>query len=294
MATKKQKKEDTGYNLVLHKAGDIDRSQIKLKVLVYGQSGVGKTHFASGAKKVAVCLVESQGFATIRDNHPHAIVPGEDNGDGIPVLNSMDGVRAFVMMAKRGVLADAGVETLVFDSITEIQQMMMGEILASKSKNKDVFTMRDYGTLGTKMRGLLRLIRDLPYNVIVLGLADWFFDEESGRRLMSPLVKGSISKEIAGYFNVVGFAYKRQDDNAESGVEHYILTDGDDRYICKPFGGLKGVLKPDFNLWLEVAMDEAGKPLATVEGAPLPSTSTGGEKRGLARFGDDDDDDEDD
>lgn len=281
------KKEEPG--LILHKAGGIARERIKLKALVYGQSGVGKTHFASGAKNVAVCLVEAQGFATIRDAHPEAIVLGKPNAAGVPVLTSMDEVREFLLMAKRGVLAEAGIETLVFDSITEIQQMLMAEIQGSKTKNRDVFSKQDYGTMGTKMRALLRMIRDLPYNIIVLGLADWFIDEESGRRIMSPLVKGSISKEIAGYFNVVGFAYKRQDDNAEGGVEHYILTDGDDKYITKPFGGLKGVLVPDFDLWLEVAADEDGEPRATAAGAPLPSTSTSGERRKRPRFGEDPD-----
>lgn len=292
MTTKTKAKRE--ITLVLHKAGDVPRDRIKVKALVYGMSGVGKTHFATGAEDCAVCLVESQGFATIRDNHPNAVVVGSPNSEGVPVIESMEGVREFLLMAKRGILSETGIKTLVFDSITEIQQLMMAEIISKKSKNKDVFSMRDYGILGTKMRALLRMIRDLPYNVIVLGLADWFFDEESGRRIMTPLVKGSVSKEICGYFNIVGYAYKRQDDNAESGVEHYILTDGDDRYTCKPFGGLKGVLKPDFNLWLKVASDEEGKPLATVDGAPLPSTSTGGERRTRPKFGDDDDDDDDD
>jgi len=285
-----------GISLVLTKAGEVSRSRIRLKALVYGMSGVGKTHFASGASKVAVCLVEAQGFATIRDNHPHAIVPGRENDEGAPVLTSMAEVREFCLLAKRGILADAGIETLVFDSLTEIQLLLMDEILRSKTKNRGVFSKRDYGTLAMKMRAFLRLIRDLPYNVICLALADWFYDEESGRRMLSPLLKGSVSKEIAGYYNVVGYAYKRQDDNAEEGgVDHFILVDGDDRYLTKPFGGLTGVVKPDFDLWLEVAADEDGEPRATIPDAPLPSTAIGGGERTRPKFGaGDDSDDEDD
>lgn len=276
--------------LVLHKAGEVASSSMHIKALVYGQSGVGKTHFASKASGVAVCLVESQGFATIRDNHPHALVPGDGDQPG---LSNMAGVREFVKLAKRGVLAEAGVKTLVFDSVTEIQQLMMDEIRDSKSKNRGVFTKSDWGTLATKMRAFLRLIRDLPYHVIVLGLADHFYDEESGRRIISPLVKGSISKEIAGYFNIVGYAYKRQDDNAEGGVGRYILTDGDDRYTAKPFGAIAGVVQPDFDLWLAVIADESGEMTAVVDGAPLPSTSTTGDSTKRARFGGDNDNDND-
>lgn len=292
MTKAKKEKEGPEFSLVLTKAGTVDRGRIRLKALVYGMSGAGKTHFASGASDVAVCLVEAQGFATIRDNHPDAIVLGEPDEDGVPVLTSMEQVREFCLMAKRGVLAEAGIRTLVFDSITEIQQLLVAEILRGKSKNRDVLSKRDYGTLGTKMRAFLRLIRDLPYNVICLGLADWYYDEESDRRMLSPLLKGSISKEVAGYFNVVGYAYKRQDENSESKVEHYILVDGDDRYLTKPFGGLRGVVSPDFDLWLEVAADEEGEPRATLSDAPLPSTSTAGE-RVRPKFGGDDEDEDD-
>jgi len=280
--------------LILKKASDVNLSEaMQLKVLAYGKSGVGKTHFASQAKNVAVCLVERQGFATISKNSPHAIVPSnqeepEDGSEVIPYINSMDGVREFLKLAVRGTFAESGITTLVFDSITEIQQLLMVEILDSKSKNKSTFTKADWGRLGSKMRAFLRMVRDLPYHVIVLSLADWV-DGDDGR-IMSPLVKGSISKDIAGYFNLVVYCYKRQDEDGEDAVQHYALADGDDRYTTKPYGGLSGVLVSDFDLWLQVAMDDEDKPLATVEGAPMPGTSLKGERL-RPKFGEDEEDD---
>jgi hypothetical protein len=170
-----------------------------------------------------------------------------------------------------------------------VQRLMMDEILSEKKQNKDVFSKNDYGTLARRMQAFLRMIRDMDYHVIVLGLADWMYDEESERLIMSPLLKGSVSKEVAGYFNVVGFAYKRQDespstdenDKHDTGVSHYVLVDGDDRYVAKPFGALVGVVRPDWNLWLKtLAQGPDGDRLATIDGAPLPSSPTRGERGG--------------
>lgn len=271
--------------LSMRPAGDVGREQIHLKVLIHGMSGAGKTHFAAGARDVAVCLVEAQGFGTIRDNHPHAIVPGVEGADGVPRLRDMREVREFFSLAARGVLAEHGIRSIVIDSITEIQRMMIDEIMQGKAQPGAVFTKADYGTLGTKMQAFLRMVRDLPYHVIGVCLTDWQQEEGTGRRILAPLVKGSIQKEISGYFHVTGYAYRRQDDDAKDGVGRYIMVDGDDRYTCKPYGPLKGVLAPDFNLWLEaIAKNE---PLATLDGAPLPTTSMSGERVTRVRFGND-------
>jgi len=291
MTTKPKTTKPKTKPLILKKASDVNLSEaMHLKVLAYGKSGVGKTHFASQAENVAVCLVERQGFATISKNAPHAIIPSnqeepEGGGEVIPYIDSMEGVRGFLKLAVRGEFKEAGITTLVFDSITEIQQLMMMEI-----QSGTVFTVSDWGRLGTMMRAFLRMVRDLPYHVIVLGLADWA-DGDDGR-IMSPLVKGSISKDIAGYFNLVVYIYKRQDEDAEDGVQRYALADGDDRYTTKPYGGLTGVLTLDFDLWLQVSVDDEDKPLATIEGAPKPGTTIKGDRL-RPKFGEDEEEDKD-
>lgn len=284
----------------LRRAGYVPRDKIRLKALVYGMSGVGKTHFASRASNVAVALLESQGFATIRDNHEHAIVVGEEGDEGTPAIRTMDQLRSFILMAKRGELAEAGITTIVLDSVTELQKMVMAEILGAKDANEDTLSKRDWGLVGRRMESVLRVIRDLPYNVIVTALCDWTYDEESGRRILAPLVKGSTAKDLAGYFNVVGLAYRRQSENADAdeddSVRRYILVDSDDRYASKPFGPLRGVVEPDFDLWLRVLADPDGEEQATIPGAPLPGTTAGRARKGV-RFGgggkDNDNDDKD-
>lgn len=278
-------KEKKAVALKLNTAGDVPRDLLHLKVLIHGMSGAGKTYFAAGAPGVAVCLVEGQGFGTIRDHHPHAIVPAEQGADGVPRLRTMEEVREFFALAARGVLADHGITTIVIDSLTEVQRMMIDEILRSKQKPTATMTMADYGVLAVKMQGFLRMVRDLSYHVIAICLTDWQQEEGTGKRILAPLVKGSVQKEISGYFHVTGYAYRRQDDNAEDGVGRYIMVDGDDRYACKPFGPLKGVVKPDFGLWLEALAKN--EPLATMEGAPLPTTAMSGERTTRIKFGDD-------
>lgn len=281
--------------LVLNRAGDVPKGEARIRALIYGKPGVGKTHLMSGIENVAVCLTEAQGWDTIRDNHPDAIVPAQmDPKTGVPCMTTMNEVREFTLMAARGEFARAGITALFYDGLTEIQLLMRDEIMASKSKNsKDygVFTKRDWGILGDRMRAFVRMIRNLPYDVYVSALADWQYDEESGRNVMAPLIKGGLQKEVPGYFNLVGYAYKRQDENSEDGVSRYVLVDGDDRYIAKPLGRLSGILVPDANLWAQVFRSEDPELTAVAEDAPHPSTmiNAGGEKSG-PRFQTNDDD----
>lgn len=285
--------------LVLKKAGDVAMSAMYLKILIHGLSGAGKTWFATSASNVAVCLLETQGFATIRDQHPHAIVPARESKDGIPVMQSMTDVREFVLMARHGVFKEAGIDTLVFDSGNELQQMMIDEILSGSKKKKDkdgkvkrkvTLTQQDWGTLAQTQRSFMRVLRDLPYHIVFVTLSDWYIDEESGKRQFAPLLKGSIQKEVMGYFHAGGYLYKRQ---VGGSVERFILLDGDDRFAVKPFSRLTGICVPDLARWLDVALNPDSKDEVRLPDAPFPVGSESNRKRGPS-FGDDDDDKDDD
>ena len=288
-------KKEHKATLSLGKASDIEMSAMYLNILVSGMSGAGKTYFATSSPGVAVALLEAQGFATIREEHPDTLVPGPEGDDGVPCLRTMDQFREFVLMAARGILRDHGVHTLVIDSGTELQRMIMDEILAEKRKAKaksaGSFTKQDWGTLAQRQRAILRTLRDLPYNVVFITLVDWTVDEETSQRRLTPLMKGGIQKELAGYFHASAYLYRRQ--TSRDSVKRYAMLDGDERYPCKPFGKLSGILRPDLAAWLDVALGDGDPASIQVEDALYPSDAPGARSSGGPRFGDGDDENED-
>lgn len=218
----------------------------ELKILIYGDSGAGKTHFASACEGVLVVSCEPQGRATIRSANPKALV--------YPCKTFAD-VRAAIGLALKGSLP--GVRVLVMDSITEIQQMMMDEIVGAKAPKpaaKDgkpttkgpppEMTKADWGTLAVKMRNFLRTLRDLPFHVVLLALCEPVVEENTGIRRLYPKLSGSMQTALPAYVNVVGYLYKLGEG------QRAVLVDGPDQFLTKSFGPLQGIVRADLRAWI--------------------------------------------
>lgn len=240
-----------------------------LKILVLGDSGAGKTHFASKGKGVCVLSLESQGRATIKQANPKAYIwPAK----------TMNDIRKCMEAANNGVLAKHGVTTLVLDSVTELQQVMIEEILglkreAGKSQPNQPatgkgpapeMTQQDWGILATKMRAFLRNMRDLPMSVVVTALCEYVNEENSGVRRLYPKLSGSMQMALPSFFNIVGFLYKSSEGRV-------VMTEGPDQYLTKSYGPLVGLLHADLEVWRD-ALD--GKGSAVMENARMPGQST--------------------
>jgi hypothetical protein len=298
--------------LSFSRAGDVDTSDMSYMILVYGDSGAGKTHLASSCDDVIVALLEPQGFATVRTANPSAIVAGDADVSikGKPRwLKSMQQVRDFFQAAASGRFLKAGIKTIVLDSATELQQMFIDEIVAEKKRKVQPtaqpvagrtvgqkaapapaapeqvkgpapeMTKQDWGTLAVKWRNFMRMLRGLPYNVVVLALSEPTQDESTGRRLMFPKLSGSAQAALPAYFNICTYLYKATVDGE---VVRLCLVDGDDRFYTKSFGPIKGIVSADLREWF-AALAGAEADLH-VEGARPPGASGSG-GRTIARGG---------
>lgn len=234
------------------KVSEMDDQDIKLKLLLYGDSGTGKTWTASTAPNPVFLLTEPNGLPTIRVSSPGAVVIQADEGHG-----GMETVRNFLRAAKDGTLQrETGAQTVVLDSLNELQRMLRDEITASKvvSQNGDAkWTLKDWGTLTDRMRGLVRAFRDLPVHVVAITHADSQIEESSGDRIIKPQFQGrAMPNEIAGYFSAVGLMFRERalDDEGNTVTNHRILLNGPSTVLCKGLPGLGSVEEPDLQDWL--------------------------------------------
>jgi len=253
-------------------AGDVLVSDLHFLILVYGDSGAGKTHFGSQADGAIVVLVEPQGFATIHAANPKAKIVGSVGDSGHPRCRNFGEVRAFFQAAAKGQLP-SWVKTIVIDSLTELQQLMMDEIIAKKKEAMPAqpkapdgsevkkgpapeMTKQDWGTLSVNLRNFMRTLRSLPYNIICLALPDSEVDEETGKRIIVPKLAGGMKTAIPAYFHIVGYIYKQM---TPSGMQRAIMLDSDAKYITKSYGGLTGIVQADIRLWFRIlAQEEKG------------------------------------
>lgn len=215
---------------------EVDSEELYFKLLIYGDSGAGKTWLASTAPDPVILLTERNGEQSVRLSNPDA---------PYVYVSTAEEVREFVAAALDGSWADIGLgtykpRTLVVDGLTEVQRLVKDQI--QKQRGDGEFSIRDWGVLNEKVRGLLRVFRDLPYNVVCTALSK--IDVADEIRYTQPAFQGkAMGGEAMQYFNLVGYVYKRpkgggRGQSAE--IEHAVMFDGPARVQCKSCHPIRG------------------------------------------------------
>lgn len=266
---------------------DMPVESVLLKLLLYGDSGAGKSWAAGTAPDPIYLLTEPNGLPTIKASNPRAVVVQADDTHG-----GMNTVRAFLRAAKDGELArETGCKTVVLDSLNELQRMLRDEIMATKkgTPQEGQFSLQDWGVLTDKMRTLVRAFRDLPFHVVAITHASSETDEATQSRYVGPMFQGkALPNEIAGYFSAVGFMYRERKTNEDKTVtvERRVLLQGPPTVLCKGLPGLDAVETPNLTSWLAkmaaFTLPTPGEPVqAQVEAAdPTARKPTGRRSRG--------------
>jgi len=186
----------------------------KIKVGVYGNSGVGKT--------TAIGTLVAHGFRPLIFNAESGLLPlsklsidyidvtKDENGNALQKHEKL----TRVMQGYQYVLTEEAkkkYDTLVIDSLTEFSSIMFDAIRKEYPDNKD--NLVAYGLLAQKMKDFLRAMRDIPnYHVVFICLSKVEKDQD-GRRFAAVDMIGSISDKLAGFLDE--FLYLRVNDKEE-------------------------------------------------------------------------------
>lgn len=204
-----------------------------LKILIYGEPGVGKTRFCGTAPDPIFLSAES-GLLSLNKI-------GNFQYTQIKTFQEMIDAYEYLAVEKHNF------KTIVIDSLTEIQTQCMDAILAESGKEQA--QIQDWGKLGTRMVNMVRKFRDLPCNLIVTCLSETLSAEEGFEQKIVPCVQGKLKSLLAGYFDEVFLAYstERKDADGVVSIEHALLTHGTKKYVAKDRSGmLDRKESPDF------------------------------------------------
>lgn len=179
------------------------------KMLVYGESGTGKTVFSSSAPRPILWLESEGGTNSIAD----------PEGIDIVRVTGLDTYREALLYLKSP--EGAKYKTVVLDSFTETQAGILKEIMksvADTDTSRDEFTpqFQDYQRLVGVMREIVRGFRDLPMHVVVTALTREDKDELTGKVKVSPRLSPAIASEIPGFMDVVGYMYMTTETHGEA------------------------------------------------------------------------------
>jgi len=157
----------------------------KLKLLVCGNPGAGKTRMASTFPNPFYISAEG-GLLSIRDRDvPY--IEMRQRADLYAVKEVIEGGLAEKTIGRP-------VDTLVIDTIDEVQNILMRERLEdTKSEN---FGLQDWGWIADQMKSLIRGLRSLPVHVIFTCHLKETSDSDSGEVWFEPGMQGQTSKHI--------------------------------------------------------------------------------------------------
>jgi hypothetical protein len=193
----------------------------ELRLLVYGDSGVGKTWFAGTAnedKRTAPVLwLDLEGG--IRTLGPKVRKLSDAKDIGTPEEGKIDVLRvkdwktlqaAYDFLYKTTYKDKRKVyKTVVLDSATELNYMALQSVLGDAGKQRlepDVPEIRDYLKTSSMMKVLLRAFRDIEgLHVVLLALAQVKNEETSTLAKISPSMLGKLSTEIMALFEYTGY-----------------------------------------------------------------------------------------
>jgi len=179
-----------------------------INMLVYGESGIGKTRIAGSADAVPamrrVLLIDVEGGTlTLRDTYP------EVETVRVKTWAEMQGVYDALFAGNHGYT------TIIIDSITEIQKMSMAAVMRrlmeeDGTPGNDIPSLREWGINLEQTRKFVRAFRDLPVNTVFTALVKTDKNPRNGAIKRKPSLSGKLSDEIAGFLDIVVYLYAKE------------------------------------------------------------------------------------
>jgi hypothetical protein len=257
-----------------------------LNIMIYGDSGAGKTLLSAGAAFVEemspILFIDVEGGThtlSHLDTSNIDIVPDPSEER---TLRWTDLQKIYDSLYQ----GQHPYKTVVIDSLTEMQKLSMSSTLGAGNKAEidaigNLPEFKDWHINTESMRRMVRAFRDLPINTIFTALADEKVDPrtakaENPRMIKAPAFTKKLQQEIPAFFDMVFYLYSKARGSTNI---RYIQTDKDNTVVakCRVYGIPMTIDSPGMEMLYDMLIRNPPKPGAIQTQAP--SESSGGMKR---------------
>jgi len=211
-----------------------------IKMLITGESGVGKTRSAISLKesgfKPLIVSAESGVLSLQGSGIPMIDIARNDDGKEIPMEKRFDRLGEVFKWLKLG---QKDYDTVMLDSLTEVNQTLMASLNAKYPDRKD--SLPKYGENSETMLKLVRAFRDLPYHVVIVSLSEVEKDD-IGRRFTTASVIGKVANFLPSLMDEVLNLQIFQDDHGK--VTRRFQCSPSGQIVCKDRSGKLDAYEP--------------------------------------------------
>ena len=173
------------------------------KILIMGESGVGKTFCASSLPNLdrTLFINVENGTKTLQDfNIPVINVTKNDHGSSLSWQQRLNRLREVMTYLSKEETRQK-FDYVFFDSLTEIGEIFF-HTLQEKYPDRNK-TMILYGELAQNIEKFIKMVRDLPHYTVVLSALLKSQIDDSQRVKYFCNLKGAIAQVVGKYFDEV-------------------------------------------------------------------------------------------
>lgn len=188
----------------------VSQTEPRVNLLVYGESGIGKTRFAGSSDEIPdmrrTLLIDVEGGTlTLRDLYP------EVESVRVKSWAEMQAVYDALFAGQHDFT------TIIVDSLTEVQKMSMDGIMRKlveefEERSAEVPGLREWNINLEQTRKFVRAFRDLPMNTIFTALVKADKNPRTGALKRKPSLSGKLADEVAGFLDIVVYLYAKEID----------------------------------------------------------------------------------
>lgn len=211
-----------------------------IKILILGESGVGKTKLAATIGEPTLIISAEAGLLCLADSDIDVIdISRDDKQNPVPTDKRIDRLReAYAYLLTKE--ARDKYRWIYIDSLTEISQNLVEQLQREFPERKDALVL--WGEYAIKQKAIIKLFRDLPYYNVVFTALVTTNQDELNRKYLGVDIAGKIAHRVPALLDIVLYmqAVKQEDGT----VKRVLCTLKDDRYIAKDRSGKLNQYEP--------------------------------------------------